>query len=45
MWMASPGHRAVLLDRAFRRIGIGRRGGYLGGRPVTVFTADLQSAR
>ncbi len=45
MWMASPGHRAVLLDRAFRRIGIARRGGHLGGRPVTVVTADFQSAR
>ncbi len=45
MWLASPGHRAVLLDRAFRRIGVGRRGGYLGGRPVTVVTADLQTAR
>lgn len=45
MWMHSPGHRAVLLGRAFRRIGIGRRAGHLGGRPVTVVTADLQSAR
>ncbi len=45
MWLASPGHRAVLLDRAFRRIGIARRGGHLGGRRVTVVTADFQSAR
>ncbi len=30
LWMASPGHRANILDRRFRRIGIGavRRDGY-----------------
>jgi uncharacterized protein YkwD len=27
MWMTSPGHRSVLLDRSFRRIGVGVAGG------------------
>lgn len=45
MWMTSPSHRASLLDRGFRRIGVGRRKGRLGGARVVVFTADLSSAR
>jgi len=45
LWMASPGHRAVLLTPRFRRIGIGRRTGMLPTGPGTVFTADLQSRR
>jgi uncharacterized protein YkwD len=45
MWMASPGHRAVLLTPGFRRIGVGRRTGLLASGPGTVFTADLQSRR
>jgi uncharacterized protein YkwD len=27
MWMTSPGHRSVLLDRSFTRIGVGVAGG------------------
>jgi uncharacterized protein YkwD len=27
MWMTSPGHRSVLLDRSFSRIGVGVAGG------------------
>jgi uncharacterized protein YkwD len=27
MWMTSPSHRAVVLDRSFRRIGVGVAGG------------------
>jgi uncharacterized protein YkwD len=27
MWLASPPHRAILLDRSFNRIGIGVAGG------------------
>jgi uncharacterized protein YkwD len=27
MWMASPGHRQVMLDRSFSRIGVGVAGG------------------
>jgi uncharacterized protein YkwD len=45
MWMRSPPHRAILLSRAYRRIGIGRRGGRLGARSACVVTADFTSAR
>lgn len=45
MWMASPGHRAVLLDPGFRRIGVARQGGRLGSQPALVYTADLTSRR
>ncbi len=45
MWMASPSHRAVILNPRFRRIGIGRRAGRLGTMRATVFTADFASRR
>jgi uncharacterized protein YkwD len=45
MWMASPGHRAVLLSPSGRRIGVGRRAGRLGSAKRAVFTADLASHR
>ena len=45
MWMASPGHRAVLLSPSGRRIGVGRRAGKLGSAKRAVFTADLASRR
>ena len=45
MWMASPGHRAVLLSPSGRRIGVGRRAGQLGSAKRAVFTADLASRR
>jgi uncharacterized protein YkwD len=45
MWMHSAPHRESLLMRRFRRVGVSRRIGVLGGRQVTVFTADLASAR
>jgi len=41
IWLASPAHRAELLDRRFRRIGVGRRWGLLTGLPGTVVTVDL----
>jgi uncharacterized protein YkwD len=44
MWMHSPPHRASLLSRSFRRIGIARRKGSLGRTRAVVFTADLASA-
>ena len=31
MWMNSSGHRAILLSGAYRRVGIGKRAGDLGG--------------
>jgi uncharacterized protein YkwD len=45
MWLRSPGHRAVLLSRRFRRVGIGRRQGRLGARRACVVTADFASRR
>jgi uncharacterized protein YkwD len=41
-WMASPGHRAILLRPEFTRIGIGTRTGtFLGYAGATVVTADF----
>lgn len=45
MWIGSPPHRAVLLNSSFRRIGVGRRGGDLGGSRGDAFTADFASRR
>jgi uncharacterized protein YkwD len=44
MWMNSPPHRASLLNRGFRRIGVSRRRGTFGRLKVVVFTADFASA-
>jgi uncharacterized protein YkwD len=41
MWMNSPPHRAILLERGFRRIGVARHHGGLG----TLFTADFAGRR
>jgi uncharacterized protein YkwD len=45
MWLNSPGHRAILLSGAYRRVGIGRRTGSLGGRRACLVTADFASRR
>lgn len=45
MWMQSPPHRAVLLDSGFRRIGLARGWGMLGGYGQSVVTADFASRR
>lgn len=45
MWMSSTGHRAVILTPGFRRIGIGRRVGQLGGTRAIVYTADFSTRR
>jgi uncharacterized protein YkwD len=45
MWMHSPPHRAVLLSRGFRRVGVGRRLGRLGTQRACVVTADFGSGR
>ena len=45
MWLRSPGHRAVLLSRGFRRVGVGRRKGRLGARRACLVTADFASRR
>lgn len=42
MWLASPPHRATLLDRRFRRIGVGVAVGTMGGLPgASIATADF----
>lgn len=40
-WQASPAHRAVLFDRAFRFVGTGRARGGFGDRRATVWTVQL----
>jgi uncharacterized protein YkwD len=45
MWMRSPPHRAIVLSRGFRRVGIARRWGRLGGAKQAVVTADFASRR
>ncbi len=45
-WMRSPAHRANLLSRTWRELGLGafrvsRAGGAYGGRAVTIVTLDL----
>jgi uncharacterized protein YkwD len=42
-WMASPMHRAVLLDGGFRYIGVGRGYGSFGGGAATGWVAQLGS--
>ncbi len=44
-WLRSPGHRAVLLDGSFRRIGVGTVLGPFGPRLSTVVTADFGTWR
>jgi uncharacterized protein YkwD len=42
MWLASPGHRANLLDVGFRRVGVGAPSGpFNGHRSVSMVTADF----
>jgi uncharacterized protein YkwD len=42
MWLASPPHRAVLLNPAFRLIGVGRaHGRFLGNPGAWIYTADF----
>jgi uncharacterized protein YkwD len=45
MWLRSPGHRAVLLSRKYRRVGVGRRVGRLGSSRACLVTADFASRR
>jgi uncharacterized protein YkwD len=45
LWMASPPHRAMILSRAFRRIGVARRAGRIGRTRAAIFTADFSSGR
>jgi uncharacterized protein YkwD len=43
-WMASPPHRAALLDPAFRYIGAGKAKGRFGRRAATTWVAHLGGA-
>jgi uncharacterized protein YkwD len=43
LWMGSPAHRAVLMDGALRRVGIGRSYGAMGAQRGTAITADFSS--
>jgi uncharacterized protein YkwD len=45
MWMDSPGHRAILLSSSYRRVGLGKRTGDLGGNRACVVTADFGSRK
>ncbi|MBA2644440.1 MAG: CAP domain-containing protein [Solirubrobacterales bacterium] len=45
MWINSAGHRAVLLNPSFRRIGVARRPGSVGGTAGSAYTADFASRR
>jgi uncharacterized protein YkwD len=45
LWLASPPHRVQLLDGSFRRVGVGRRAGWMHGRRGVAFTVDLASRR
>ena len=40
-WLASPGHRKLILKRAFRWIGAGRAVGRFGGGPATIWVVQL----
>jgi uncharacterized protein YkwD len=44
-WMNSPGHRSVLLSRAYRWVGMGVARGRLGSEPVTVWVAHVGARR
>ena len=45
LWINSAGHRAVLLDPSFRRIGVARRSGRVNGSAGSAYTADFASRR
>jgi uncharacterized protein YkwD len=45
MWMASPPHRAIILDGRFRLVGIGRKLGTYAGSSGAMVTADFASSR
>ena len=41
MWLASPPHRAILLSRGYRSIGLGIAAGRFRGHTMLFFTADF----
>lgn len=44
-WLRSPGHRVVLLNGSFRRVGIGRATAGRGGGRTALYTVDFASRR
>jgi len=44
-WLGSPYHRPVVLGAGFRRVGIGRTTGSIGGASSAIYTVDFASAR
>jgi uncharacterized protein YkwD len=44
-WMHSPPHRAVLLDPAYRRLGVAGANGSMVGGTACVITADFATRR
>lgn len=44
-WLGSPTHRPVVLGARFRRVGIGRTTGWIGGQSSAVYTVDFATAR
>jgi len=44
-WLGSPYHRPVVLGASFRRVGIGRATGWIGGKSSAIYTVDFASAR
>lgn len=43
MWLNSPGHRAVIVDRGFRYVGAGRASGNFRGGKATIWTVQFGS--
>lgn len=44
-WMHSPGHRRLLLDPRFRRVGVSQMSGVIEGRPGVITTAEFSTRR
>jgi len=45
LWLGSPAHRAVMLHRGMREMGVGRAGGSFRGRAATVWVLHLGTAQ
>jgi uncharacterized protein YkwD len=44
-WLGSPTHRPIVLGASFRRVGIGRTTGSIGGASSAIYTVDFATAR
>jgi len=43
-WLGSPTHRPIVLGASFRRVGIGRTTGWIGGELSAIYTVDFAAA-